>query len=106
MAAESRSVRHVTIDDLGKREVAAIRHQVEALGFDAGGFHSPPFEVFPGEFRVRRVFCFLSNRLDRGRAIDGLLGPSHVGQPVQGIRFGTLGERNGPDKRLTAAWPS
>lgn len=77
----SRSVRHVTIDDLGKGELAVFRHEIEGLRLDAGRFHRLPFHVITGEFRIGCRLGLFGDRLDGRGAIDGLLGAGNIGEP-------------------------
>lgn len=65
--------RNVAVDDLNEDQVTIVRHDVKGLGLDIGKLLSLPFQVLLGHNRVRSLGGLLGNRLDRLRAIDGLL---------------------------------
>lgn len=75
------NARHVTIDDLGKCELALIRHEVEALRLDARRVQRDPFEVVPGELGKGHFFGLVGDRSNGRGPVDGLLGAGDVGQP-------------------------
>lgn len=75
------NIRNVAVDDLRKTDVAVVRHQIEALGLDTGRLHGRPLQVIAGKFGKRSLFGFFGHRLDRRRAVDGLLSAGDVGQP-------------------------
>ena len=62
--------------------MTAIRHEVEDLRLHACLVYDVPFQVLSGQLRVRRLLGLLSDRLDGGRPVDGLLGTGHIGQPI------------------------
>ena len=85
-----RNLRNVRVDDLGKGELAAVRHKVKALRLNASRLHGMPFQVVPGDLGVRGSLGLLSDRLDGLGAVDRLLGTGDIGQTagkfVRGLR--------------------
>ena len=75
-----KSLRNVGVDDLGKGELATVRHQVEALRLDAGRLHGRPFQVISGGFGIRSGLGLLSNRPDGLGAVDRLFGAGDISQ--------------------------
>lgn len=78
------------MNDLHKRQVAAVRRQVENLRLNARRVHVHPFEIVARELRVRHRRGLLGDGADGGGAVDGLLGAGHVGQPVWGKGGGQI----------------
>lgn len=76
------SIRHVTIDDLGERDVAVVAHEVEARCLDRRRIHGFPRKVLALQLGEGRLLGLEGDRLDGGRAIDGLLGAGDIRQPV------------------------
>ena len=72
--------------------MTAVRHKVEDLRLHAGLVYDVPFQVLSGQLRVRRLLGLLSDRLDGGGPVDGLLGTGHIGQPIDQA----LDSRSGP----------
>lgn len=76
------SLRNVRVDDLGKGELAAVRHEVEALRLDASRLHGLPFQVILGGLGIGSRLGLLGDRLDSLGAVDRLLGAGDIGQPT------------------------
>lgn len=74
-------IRNVTIDDLSKSRITIVADQIETEGFYARCVHSEPFHILPLELGIRRLFGLFSDGSDGRRAIDGLFGAGHIGQP-------------------------
>lgn len=75
------SLRNVRVDNLGKSELATVRHEVEALRLDASRLHGGPFQVISGGYGIGSGLGLLGDRLDGLGAIDRLLGTGNIGQP-------------------------
>lgn len=75
-------LRNVRVDDLGKGELAAVRHEVKALRLDASGLHGLPFQVILGGFGIGSRLGLLGDRPDSLGAVDRLLGAGDIGQPT------------------------
>lgn len=73
-------VRHVTIDDLSKRYVAIVRHEVEDLALDAGRSHDIPFLIVPRQFGIRSGFGIFGDGSYGRRAVDGLFSACDISQ--------------------------
>lgn len=110
-----RSLRHITIDDLGDSEVTGFGGEVEGLRLDVGRVQALPPEVVPGQLGVGSLLGLLCDGLDGSGAIDGLLRPGDVRQPRRVSRSAPGvqdGEGRGRHRRervrrlRTAAWPS
>ncbi len=100
-----RNLRNVAVDDLCEGNVAGVREEIEAFRLDASGLQRLPLEVIAGSLSVWLRLGLLGDRLDRGGAIDGLLGAGDVGQP--GGRPVSQNRRlRGTRPRLTVALPS
>jgi hypothetical protein len=80
----SQYVPNVAMDDLAQGVVSTFRHDVEALGLNAGVAQGLPLQVRVGEFGEGRLLGLLGYRLDGRGAIDRLLGARNIGEPVGG----------------------
>lgn len=70
--------RDITVDNLRHADMPTICVKVESLCFHTGRSHSCPSQVLFLELCIRSLLCLLGYRLNCGRSIDRLLGPSNV----------------------------
>lgn len=85
----------IAVYNLGHTQLSIVRNHVEGLGLDASRSHGLPFQIVSSEFGIGSRLCFLSDRLDGRRAIDGLLGAGDIGQPEEVLATWRGGNRKG-----------
>lgn len=80
--ATSVNLQDIAVDDLREAEMAAVRGEVEDLGFDACHIYGLPLQILPSELGIGSRLGLFSNGLDCCWAINWLLSASDIGQPM------------------------
>lgn len=82
MILETRNIRHVTIDELSKGNVAVVAKDVKGVCLNRRRVHSLPLQVISRGLGVGSLLSLCSDRLDGRGAVDGLLSAGDIGQSI------------------------